>query len=118
MIFQLPYLPYPEAGFVGHVEDYDPFRGYIHSTDLRWSYGAMRNRPQDKIDKDLAALPPVDMVPKLRALGFAGIWLDLYGYDLAQWPALVSAYSSATNDSTPLYSDDADHRFFFFKIAP
>ncbi len=117
MIFQLPYVSFPEAGYVGRIQDYDPFRGYIHSTNLRWSYGTMRGRPQDAIDQKLAALPPGELIPRLGKLGFAGIWIDLYGYDPAAWPALESAFASAAG-SPALHSTDAEHRFLFFTIAP
>src|SRR5205823_8165394 len=41
-VFELPYLPFPEGELsvppYGMV-DYDPFRGFLHSKDLSWSYG-------------------------------------------------------------------------------
>jgi phosphoglycerol transferase len=117
MIFQLPYVAYPEAGRVGAIVDYDPFRGYLHSTNLRWSYGAMRGRPQDKIDQDLAALAPADMIPKLRTIGFAGLWIDLNGYDPAERSSIQSAFAAATG-SLPILSDDPNPRFLFFRIIP
>jgi phosphoglycerol transferase len=48
MIFQLPYKSFPESGVGPHqLQDYELFRGYLHSKGLRWSYGAMRNRKTD-----------------------------------------------------------------------
>jgi phosphoglycerol transferase len=117
MIFQLPHVGFPEAGSVGRIQDYDPFRGYIHSTTLRWSYGTIRGRQQDKTDDDLASLPPNLMVPRLRTLGFAGIWVDLFGYDSAQWTTIQSSIASATG-SSPVTSNDPDRRFLFFNIRP
>ena len=45
MVYQLPYHPYPEAGPVGAMADYDLLRGFLHSTRLRWSYGGMKGTP-------------------------------------------------------------------------
>src|SRR5207244_1350618 len=51
MVFQLPYVPYPEPSrealpryqpILRH--SYDHFRGYLHSQTLRWSYGGMKGR--------------------------------------------------------------------------
>ncbi len=53
-IFQLPYVPFPEGyGATGTSVSppnpnfgttYELARGYIHSGDLRWSYGAMKGQ--------------------------------------------------------------------------
>jgi hypothetical protein len=80
MIFQLPYMPFPEAGPMRRMVDYDPLRGYLHSRTLRWSYGAVRGRPADEWCGHTAALPPVEMARKLALGGFAGIYIDRFGY--------------------------------------
>src|SRR5213078_1980225 len=54
-------------------------RGYLQSSDLRWSYGAMQGRPADWT----AALAdkPVELVlPAVAAAGFDGIWIDRFAY--------------------------------------
>ena len=47
MIFQLPHRPFPEAPSLVAMADYDLFRGYLHSDDLRWSYGVVKGRGDD-----------------------------------------------------------------------
>ena len=47
MVYQVPYMAYPEEPAIVNMVDYDPFVGYLHSHDLRWSYGAMRNTKAD-----------------------------------------------------------------------
>src|SRR5205085_2127797 len=42
MIYQLPYMPFPEVGPVNGITNYDLFRPYLHTRTLRWSYGAMK----------------------------------------------------------------------------
>ncbi|MDP2181966.1 MAG: hypothetical protein Q8K99_05270 [Actinomycetota bacterium] len=80
MVFQLPYVPYPEYPPVERMLDYDHLMPYIHSTDLRWSYGAVKGRPTDRWQRNVAALPAVDMLKQLHLHGFAAIWIDTYGY--------------------------------------
>jgi phosphoglycerol transferase len=51
MIFQLPFVPFPESPKVGKMFDYDHARGYLHSEGLRWSYGAMQGRDDEAWQK-------------------------------------------------------------------
>jgi phosphoglycerol transferase len=79
-VFELPYVPFPEAGDIAPMADYDLVRGYLHSRHLRWSFGAMKGRPEDWSaalnGRDLALV-----VPAVTASGFDGIYVDraLYG---------------------------------------
>ena len=47
MIFQLPVVAFPENPKVNRLNDYDLAKGYLHSTRLRWSYGAIKGREND-----------------------------------------------------------------------
>jgi phosphoglycerol transferase len=80
-IFQLPYWPFPESPPMFGMQDYDPFRGYLHTTGLHWSYGAMKGRPDAAWQQATAALPTPAMVQQLRAAGFTAIWVQLNGYE-------------------------------------
>lgn len=78
-IFQLPYWPFPETPPLYGMNDYDPFRGYIHTTGLRWSYGAVKGREDAAWQQSTAALPAAAMVERLRTAGFSAIWVQLNG---------------------------------------
>ena len=80
MIFQIPYLPFPEGGPVNRMQDYDPFLGYLHSKALRWSYGAMRERDADFWLAKVSAEPTEQMIASVEDAGFAGVWVDRFGY--------------------------------------
>jgi phosphoglycerol transferase len=73
-LYQLPYVPFPESGAPG-VQDYAELRGYLHSSDLRWSYGAMKGREGDW-SATLSTLPLRLQLPAVAAAGFDGITLD------------------------------------------
>ena len=81
LVFQLPYVPFPENPKVNKMVDYDHLRGYLHSQKLRWSYGAMKNRPADLWQREIAALPVAEMVQSLAFSGFSAIYLDRNGYE-------------------------------------
>ncbi len=80
MIFQLPLIAFPENPKVNKMNDYDLARGYLHSTRLRWSYGAVRGREAQAWQLMSAAKPVNEMVETLALAGFGGIYLDRFGY--------------------------------------
>jgi phosphoglycerol transferase len=81
IIFQLPYVPFPENPPVNRMNDYSHFRAYLHSKDLRWSYGAMKGRPGDDWQRLVASMPVSDMLKTLSQTGFGGIYVDSYGFE-------------------------------------
>jgi len=79
--FQLPYMAFPEYGSVLFpMNDYAPLAGYVHTTGFRWSYGAMKGRPDAAWQEATAALPPAAMIAHARAAGFGALWVQLNGY--------------------------------------
>jgi phosphoglycerol transferase len=78
-IFQLPYMNFPDQLEFARLQDYDAARGYLHSDDLRWSYGAMKGRSRDW-QSETVNLPLSLVVPMVSAARFKGIYLDRYGY--------------------------------------
>jgi phosphoglycerol transferase len=81
LVYQMPYNPFPEGPLVTYgMRVYDHLRGYLHSRRLHWSSGAMKGRESDAWQKALAS-QPVDVLCRcLSAKGFAGIYVDRYGY--------------------------------------
>jgi phosphoglycerol transferase len=80
MVYQLPYHPYPEAGPVGAMADYDLLRGFLHSTRLRWSYGGMKGRPGDLWFRELAGLPIERQIEVAAENGFGAVYIDRRGF--------------------------------------
>jgi phosphoglycerol transferase len=70
MIFQLPYMRFPEG------PRYDLAKGYLHSRTLRWSFGAITNERSDLWQREVQEQPVPEMVRRLAAAGFSGIYLD------------------------------------------
>jgi hypothetical protein len=113
-IFQLPYMAFPESGSIVKMRDYDLFSGYMHSSRLRWSYGAIKGRSADASDKRLAALTPPDLVDGARAAGFAGLYIDTFGY--GDGAALLRSELERVLNRTPISGDDG--RLLFFDLKP
>ncbi|HEX2271417.1 MAG TPA: hypothetical protein VHH35_17865, partial [Pyrinomonadaceae bacterium] len=111
MVFQLPYVPFPESPPVNRMVDYDHLRGYMHSFKLRWSYGAMKNRPYDLWQREIASLPVEEMVRSLAFAGVRAIYFDRHGYSdqgaamEAQLRALLQDTPSESNNGRLLMFD-------------
>jgi phosphoglycerol transferase len=113
MIFEAPYDPFPESPPIRQLRDYDLFRGYIHSTTLRWSYGAMRGREMDRWQREISHLSIPKLVEALRKKGFAGIYVDRNAYSDPDSMTLGLQTATGSNGFT-----SADGRLVFFAIRP
>jgi len=113
MIYQLPYVPFPEHPRVNTMVDYDHFRGYLHSQHLRWSYGAMKKREDDLWQRQTAALPVDQLVETLGFAGFGGIYLDRHGYE--DHGAAIETEVSSALGTTPVVSRNG--RLVFFNTS-
>ena len=113
MIFQLPYVQFPEAAGLHKMHDYDHFRGYLHSKNLRWSYGTIKNRDGDRAQAEVAALPTEQFVQALAYAGFGGIYFDRDGYE--DGGAAKTAELFNVIQTEPLISQNS--RLLFFNLA-
>jgi hypothetical protein len=77
-VVQLPHEPFPEPP-LGPRPIYEPAKAYLHSSDLRWSWGAMRGRPDDW-SALYATRPAAELVPAAREAGFEAIVVDRLAY--------------------------------------
>lgn len=110
MIFQLPYISFPENLSELEMGDYELFRGYLHSKNLRWSYGAMKGREGDAWQRQVSQKPLNDFVKDISLAGFDGIYLDRRGYD--DKGAGIEAGLSSLLDTNPMVSDNNSLVFF------
>jgi hypothetical protein len=77
-VVQVPHEPFPEPP-LGPRPIYEPAKGYLHTSDLRWSWGAMRGRPEDW-SALYATRPAAELVPAAREAGFEAIVVDKLAY--------------------------------------
>jgi phosphoglycerol transferase len=104
-VLQLPYVAFPSSPPVGHMVDYDHVRPYLHDHDVRWSYGAMRGRPED-LGRD------VDTPAEARAAGYAGVEVDRFGY--ADNGAAVEEQMRRASGREPIVSPNG--RLVFYRL--
>lgn len=80
MVFQLPAVPFPEAGPIGAMTDYQHFLPFLTSHSLRFSYGQLRSSPWLRWARYVGRLPARTMVTTLESAGFAALWIDRRAY--------------------------------------
>ncbi len=113
-IFQLPLMSFPENPKINQMKDYDPARGYLHSSKLRWSYGGVKYREGEVWQKQVAAKPINEMIEALCFAGYSGLWIDRFGYqdkDAKIEPELKNLLSVS-----PMVSNN--ERFSFYDLTP
>lgn len=79
-IYQLPATPFPEAGKVFRMGDYEHLLPYLASDTLQISYGNLRQTPTSLAIRNLSRFPPEKMKQFLEDAGFHAIWIDRRGY--------------------------------------
>jgi len=94
MVLQVPMLGFPEDGIVfptrpnpanrsldgyEYYNGYELFRPTLYTASLRWSYGAIENRPDD-LQPSLANKPVPLFLRQAVAVGFDGIYIDRNGF--------------------------------------
>jgi phosphoglycerol transferase len=92
------------------IGPYEPLRPYLHPSDLRWSYGAVKGRPSADWQADLADEPTEVMLDTVVNKGFDGIYIDRFGY-----PDRAAELEGELSDLLgvePLVSPDGRRSFF------
>lgn len=113
-ILQLPYMSYPENGSIQRLRDYDLLTGYLHTTDLRWTYGAIRGRLSDW-HRAHQALAPEQLATAAAAAGFGAVYLDRAGYADGGAATAAALDMLAGPGASGL---SADGRLQFFDLRP
>ena len=81
MVFQLPYMTFPENGPLLRItQDFEHVKPYLHSTKLRWSYGAINTDENDTWQRSIVVKPVPEFLDEIVAKGFSGVFINRNGY--------------------------------------
>jgi hypothetical protein len=116
-VFTLPYIAYPETLAVGKLAGYDHARGYLHTRAVRWSFGAMKGREADLWQREVSTAPVPEMLRRVAARGFDGLFLDRRGYDPAAADQLIAELKSELGPDAPRI-DHPDGDQLVFDLRP
>jgi len=116
MIFMLPVMPFPEYGWkMNNMADYEPFRPFLHSTRLHYSFGSNKGRQGADWQLDVQELPAGEMATALESYGFAGILLNRKGYK-DRGEQLLSELAEA---GWPMeFEQGIDNEWVFIRLSP
>ena len=115
-VLQLPYMAFPENGRLNAIADYGLFKGYLHSEDLKWTYGAVRGRPTDWLGYH-KALTTEQLAAGAAAAGFGGVYVDAYGYGPGGVEPVQAALEKIAGAGTVIASAGARLRFVDLRPA-
>lgn len=111
MVFQLPYYKFPEMGNIKNLGDYEMFKGYLFSENLKWSYGGYRGRESDLWNRYITSLSIDEMLEKISIAGFNGIYIDRKAYTKDEYMKLENEISSIIKEKAYI-SNNKDLVFF------
>jgi phosphoglycerol transferase len=114
-ILQYPQQPFPEAGQLVKIADYDELKGYSHSDRLRWSYGAIKGRMPDDWVSHAQGLSLEQQIAAAVAAGFRGVVVDTFGYEDGG-ADFLGQLRRAIGAPADLVSEDG--RLVFFDLTP
>ncbi len=79
MVFQVPVLGFPEVPAPGAMRDYEHFRPFLATDEVRFSYGALKNRARGRWQQEITRLPPAELAHQLEAAGFSALYVNARG---------------------------------------
>ena len=111
MVFQFPYHKFPEGGL--GPQDYQLFKGYLHSKKVKWSFGGYRGRKSDNWNEMVTSLPMEQLLKKIILVGFNGIYIDRSMYKNKEYVIIENEIENITK-AKPYVSDD--NKLVFFNL--
>ncbi len=112
LVYQLPYIPFPESPPINGVTDSDQLRMFLHSTTLRWSAGGIKGRGLIDSVGGFASLPVAQMREALVGIDACGVVVDR--------AAIGAKSTELIRDLTQVFGSPAlfspDGRFAFVKL--
>jgi len=112
MVFQFPVHGFPENGPVHQMGDYEHFRPYLHTKNLRFSYGTVKGRKGSDWQAKLDANKPLEVTTELAAKGFGHVLINRRAY-VDQGVGLKNRLEGAGMREIMQNKD-----FFILEIAP
>ena len=116
MLFQLPVVDFPEGQRIRKATDYEHMRPYLHSRQLRFSYGSDKGRPREAWQQRVEALQAEPLTDALERMGFAGLLVNRKAYE--DGARDLQQRLAATGRGEAFESPDRDFLFIRLRPAP
>jgi phosphoglycerol transferase len=80
-VLQLPIMVFPGSPPIHALGEYEHMKGYLFTTNIGWSYGAVQARPAIAWQHALMQRSTADWIARARAAGFDTILIERKGYE-------------------------------------
>lgn len=114
IVLQLPFMAFPESESINDITDYDPLRGFLHTSSVRWTYAGVKGSVRSAWTERLTSRPTKQWVLGASAAGVEGIHLDRFGYADDDARALESRLDKLVGPATAV---SPDGRFVFYDMS-
>ena len=111
MILQLPFMEFPEVGPTKNMQDYEHFRPYLFTNNLKFSYGNNKGRGKESWKKKIKFNENENFIEDLESFGFNGIFINKKGYEKNDLEKIIKIIKK--NNKTKIFEND---EFIIFKI--
>lgn len=112
MIYQLPYMKFPESPFVGNLAGYSQMVGYAYAPNLRWSFGGVSSRDTQAYELYCDEGMSDEFIEQLIEAGFQGVYINRNGY-MDGGDEIINFYNRKVN-SEPIISRDGC--MYYYKL--
>lgn len=111
-VFQLPRTQFPEPMKLQYnqMDAYDPLRPYLHTKNLRWSYGGIEGRVEADWQSRLDFFDVPTLLDQIVAAEFTGLYIDRYAYQ--DRAVDIETQVSSITGAKPLVSRNGRMSFF------
>ena len=113
MIYQIPFMAFPENGPINDMPDYEQLSAYVFTDTIRWSYGGMKGRNTRAQELYVDDGMSEAFLDGIKEEGFCGVCIDLKGYTPEQREMVLSFYDNITNKQ-PIVS--LDNNLYYYDI--
>ncbi len=113
-VLELPISLYPEVPPTYRSLDYSGLIPNLYSTDLRWSYGAVKTTDEGQWVKKNLDKPPAEQIALAKKAGFCALQLDMFGYPVADVAGVKATYEKLLG---PPISVSNDKRWVMFRLG-
>lgn len=111
MIYQIPFMAFPENGAINDMQDYEQMSAYVFTDTIRWSYGGMKGRniraQELYIDDGMSD----SFLSRIKAEGFVGVCIDLNGYPEEKRQDILLFYDNHI-EKEPIISQDGNLYYY------
>ncbi len=104
-VLELPISLFPEVPPTERSLDYSGLIPYLYSSELRWSYGAVKTSEEGRWVYDHLKKPPAEQIELAKEAGFCALQLDMFGYPVDKETQVKETYTDLLGAPIAISSD-------------